>query len=150
MTPPPLLLSEKDKNSSGRPIIFPKWKKFDVVIISLIQRKHFDIYLANLKRSFPVQCKRGWRPVWKRNSNGLYFKLEFRLLLVVKFNLEYFFQFNNNIWPYPGETNGPDAVRKHVTKNGRERITRWEVSVKPRVLPMCNLSHSGAHGYVNI
>lgn len=40
---------------------------------------------------------------------------------------------------YPGETNGSNAVRKHVAQNGRERVARWEVSVKPRVLPVGHL-----------
>ena len=40
---------------------------------------------------------------------------------------------------YPRETNASDAIGKHVTQNGRERVTRWEISVKPRMLPVGHL-----------
>lgn len=40
---------------------------------------------------------------------------------------------------YPGETDASDAIGKHVAENGRERVARWEVCVKPRVLPMGHL-----------
>ena len=49
---------------------------------------------------------------------------------------------NNDVnGTYPGETNGSNAVRKHVAQNGRERVARWEESVKLRVLPMGHTWH---------
>ena len=41
---------------------------------------------------------------------------------------------------YPWETDASNAIWKHVTQNRRERITRREISVKSRVLPMSYLS----------
>ena len=53
---------------------------------------------------------------------------------------------NNDVnGTYPGETNGSNAVRKHVAQNGRERVARWEVSVKPRVLPVGHLLNAKRH-----
>lgn len=41
--------------------------------------------------------------------------------------------------PHPREPNAAYRVGQHVTKNRRKRISRWEVRVKPRMLPMRDL-----------